>query len=76
MKMTHQNRNRFNTTTSKTKGHPERTFECIYRGYYMVGAVSPPVSTPELPYRHETEGRVTLRGEGVDTGVDTAPTML
>ena len=41
----------------------------------MVGAVSPPVSTPEPPYRHETEGRVTIRGEGVDAGGDTAPTM-
>ena len=35
----------------------------------MVGSVSAPVSTPEPLYRHETEGRVTIQGEGVDTGL-------
>ena len=31
----------------------------------MVGSVSAPVSTPEPLYRHETEGRVTIQGEGL-----------
>ena len=37
----------------------------------MVGAVSPPVSTPEPLYHHGTFSLMTIWGEGVDTGSDT-----
>ena len=35
----------------------------------MVCSVSVPVPTPEPLYRHETEGRVTIQGEGVGAGL-------